>query len=171
MVKPALKRPDCLLQNALCPYVCIKRKYMKKTTFLLPVLALASLTACEKDTPPLDLERFDVRWYDDDHTGTQTAGDALTFDIKVNTTSSDADYQYITEWDFSYFVNDTFGGALEGEEHAHTNTLLFDGDITIGNLLLPGPGALQPGDAVEFRLWCRDNHGTQLEQRHRFVVE
>lgn len=144
---------------------------MKKTIFLLPVLALISLTACKKDPPPLDLERFDVRWYDDDNTGTQTLGDALAFDIKVNSTSNDADYQYITQWEFSYYVNGNFGGILQSDEHANTNTLLFDAEIIIENLALPGPGILGPGDVVEFRLWCRDNHGTELEQRHRYVLE
>lgn len=139
----------------------------------LPLLALAilALAACKKDPLPLDLEKFDVRWYDDDNSGTQTVGDALGFEIIVNTTDSDPDDQYITEWDFSYFVNDNFAGVLQGAENTHTNTLQFNGEIYIDNLSLPGPGVLGKGDVVEFRLWCIDNFGTQVEQFYRFVLE
>ncbi len=144
---------------------------MKKTIIPLLALALLSLTACEKDPPPLDLERFDVRWYDDDNSGTQTINDALGFDIKINTTDSDPDDQFIREWEFSYFVNDNFGGLLHGDENTHINSLMFEGDVYIGNLSLPGPGSLKKGDVVEFRLWCIDNFGTQMEQFHRFVLE
>lgn len=144
---------------------------MKKTIIPLLALALLSLIACEKDPPPLDLERFDVRWYDDDNSGTQTINDALGFDIKINTTDSDPDDQFITEWEFSYFVNDNFGGLLQGDENTHINSLRFEGDVYIGNLSLPGPGSLEKGDVVEFRLWCIDNYGTQMEQFHRFVLE
>lgn len=144
---------------------------MKKTIIPLLALVLISLTACEKDPPPLDLQRFDVRWFDDDNSGTQTAGDALAFDINVNTTDSDPDDQYITEWEFSYTVNGHFGGILEGAENTRTNSLFFDGEIFLDNLDLPGPGSLGKGDVVEFRLWCIDNYGTQLEQFHRYVLE
>ena len=144
---------------------------MKNTIFPLLTIALLSLISCKQDPPPLDLEKFDVRWYDDDNSGTQTIDDALGFDITVNTTKSDANDQYIKEWEFSYTVNDTFGGILEGDENTHTNSLLFEGTVYIGNLALPGPGTLGKGDVVEFRLWCIDNYGTQVEQFHRFVVE
>jgi hypothetical protein len=144
---------------------------MKKTIIPLLALALLTLASCEKDPPPLDLERFDVRWYDDDNSGSQTAGDALAFDIQVNTTDSDAEDQYITEWEFSYSVNDHFAGILQGDENTHTNSLLFDGEVFINNLDLPGPGTLAKGDVVEFRLWCRDNYGTEVEQFHRYVLE
>ncbi|MCB0524741.1 MAG: hypothetical protein R3A50_01145 [Saprospiraceae bacterium] len=144
---------------------------MKST--ILPLLAFGLLifSACEKDPPPLDLERFDVRWYDDDNSGTQSIGDALAFEINVNTTDSDPNDQYITEWDFSYFVNNNFAGVLLGDEHAHTNTLSLDLEVFIDNLTLPGPGVLGKGDVVEFRLWCIDNFGTQFEQIHRYVLE
>lgn len=144
---------------------------MKKTIIPLLALALLTLASCEKDPPPLDLERFDVRWYDDDGSKTQTAADALGFDIQVNTTDSDPDDQYITEWEFSYTVNNHFGGILQGDEHSRTNSLQFEGEVRIGNLTLPGPGSLGEGDVVEFRLWCIDNYGTQVEQFHRFVLE
>lgn len=144
---------------------------MKNPIFLLLTLALISLTACEKDPPPLELERFDVRWYDDDNSGTQTVDDALSFDINVNTTDPDPDDQFITEWEFSYFVNDEFGGILQGAENVSINSLLFDGEIYIANLSMPGPGILNKGDVVEFRLWCIDNYGTQVEQFHRYVIE
>jgi hypothetical protein len=144
---------------------------MKKTILPLLALALFSLASCEKDPPPLDLERFDVRWYDDDNSGTQTIDDALGFDLVVNTTDNDASDQYITEWEFSYSVNGHFAGVLQSDESTHTNSLTFEGEVFIGNLSLPGPGTLGKGDVVEFRLWCIDNYGTQLEQLHRFVVE
>ena len=144
---------------------------MKNSIFLLLALALISLSACESDPPPLDLDRFDVRWYDDDNSGTQTLGDALAFDIAVNTTDSDPDDQYMTEWDFSYFVNDQFGGVIQGDEQVSINTLLFDGEVRISQLNLPGPGTLGKGDVIEFRLWCIDNYGTEVEQYHRFVIE
>jgi len=144
---------------------------MKKTIIPLLALALLSLTACEKDPPPLDLERFDVRWYDDDNSGTQTIDDALGFDLIVNTTDNDATDQYITEWEFSYSVNGNFAGVLQSDENTHTNSLAFEGEVFIGNLSLPGPGTLDEGDVIEFRLWCIDNYGTQLEQLHRFVLE
>lgn len=140
---------------------------------ILPLLAIALFTfaSCDKDPLPLDLEKFDVRWYDDDNSGTQTAGDALVFETKINTTDPDPDDQYITEWDFSYFVNDNFAGVLQGDENTRTNSLQFNGEIFIGNLNLPGPGVLEKGDVIEFRLWCIDNFGTQVEQFHRFVLE
>lgn len=144
---------------------------MKNPIFLLLSLALLSLSACKKDPPPLELERFDVRWYDDDNSGTQTLGDALAFDFAVNTTDSDPDDQYIVEWDVSYFVNDNFSGILQGKENTSINTLLFTAEVQIGNLPLPGPGTLEKGDAIEFRLWCIDNYGTQVEQSHRYVIE
>ena len=144
---------------------------MKNTIFPLLALTLFSLSSCEKDPPPLELERFDVRWYDDDASGTQTVGDALTFDITVNTTDNDPDDQYITEWDFSYYVNGSYAGLLQGDERTHTNSMHFEAEIFIANLDLPGPGSLEKGDVVEFRLWCIDNFGTEVEQFHRFVLE
>lgn len=145
---------------------------MKKR--ILPLLALAALSfsSCEDDDPyPLDLRIFDARWFDDDNSGSQTVGDALTFGVEINSTHPDSDGQYITEWDFSYFVNDNFGGILRGDDFIETNSLFFDAEVAIGNLALPGPGALGKGDVVEFRLWARDNHGTELEHTHRYVIE
>jgi hypothetical protein len=144
---------------------------MKQT--ILPLLAFVTfaLTSCERDPLPLDLAQFDVRWYDDDGTSTQTLGDALVFDIIVNTTDNDPDDQFITEWEFSYTVNNKFGGILQGDENTRTNSLTFEGEVFIQNLTLPGPGSLEDGDVVEFRLWCIDNCGTQVEQFHRYVIE
>ncbi len=145
---------------------------MKKTTFLLLGLAAMLLfSSCEEDPYPLELQTFDVRWYDDDFSGTQTIGDALTFGVQVNSTDPDSDDQYITEWDFTYYINNVYGGILRGDDYIQTNSLFFDAEILIGNLALPGHGGLQQGDVVSFRLWARDNHGTELEREHRFVIE
>lgn len=143
-----------------------------KKIFLLGLLAAVFLTAgCDDDPDPLSLDSFDVRWYDDDQSGTQTVGDALQFIVQISTTDPDPDDQYITEWEFSYTVNGAFGGILQGDERLNSNTVNLDAEIFIGNLTLPGPGQLQPGDVVEFRLWAIDNYGTQLEQFHRYVLE
>jgi hypothetical protein len=144
-----------------------------KNAFLLPALLLSALffTGCDKDPDPLSLDTFDVRWYDDDQTGTQTPGDVVSFDITVSTTDNDPDDQIIREWEFSYTVNGQFAGVLIGDENADTNTVGANIDVEIGNLLLPGPGQLHPGDVIEFRLWAIDNHGTELEQFHRYVLE
>ncbi|HOY07729.1 MAG TPA: hypothetical protein PLO67_20105 [Saprospiraceae bacterium] len=144
-----------------------------KNAFLLPALLLSALffTGCDKDPDPLSLDTFDVRWYDDDQTGTQTPGDVLSFDITISTTDNDPDDQVIREWEFSYTVNGQFAGVLIGDENADTNTVGANIDVEIGNLLLPGPGQLHPGDVIEFRLWAIDNHGTELEQFHRYVLE
>jgi hypothetical protein len=144
---------------------------MKNIILLLPALMLVVLSSCEKDPPPLDLERFDVRWYDDDGSETQNIEDALGFDIVINTTDPDPDDQFITEWEFSYTVNNQFGGILQGDEGIHSNTLSFRADVLMNNLPNPGPGILEEGDVVEFRLWCIDNFGTEIQQFHRFVLE
>ena len=148
---------------------------MKKTTYLLLALA-ASLTitsckSCKDDPYPLELQTFDVRWFDDDLSGTQTTGDALTFGVQINSTDPDSDNQYVTNWEFTYYVNNIYGGLLRGDDHIETNSLFFDAEIIIGNLALPISGGLQPGDVVEFRLWARDNYGTELEHTHRYVIE
>ncbi|MBK7939573.1 MAG: hypothetical protein IPJ82_21900 [Lewinellaceae bacterium] len=137
--------------------------------FLLSTLLLA--TGCERDPYPLSLDRFDVRWFDDDHSGTQTPGDALEFLIGMSTTDPDAEDQFITEWEFSYTVNNSFGGILQGDEGIRSNTVTLDAEVAIHNLNVPGPGQFEPGDVIEFRLWAVDNWGTQLEQYHRFVLE
>ncbi len=144
---------------------------MKNILFLLLTSVLLLTTACEKDPYALSLEKFDVRWFDDDNTGTQTPGDALQFSINVQTTDPDEDDQHITEWEFSYSVNDHFAGVLDGDENIRSNSLNFDAEVFIDQLLLPGPGSLHPGDVIEFRMWARDNHGIELEQFHRFVLE
>ncbi|HLP95339.1 MAG TPA: hypothetical protein VK168_14945 [Saprospiraceae bacterium] len=144
---------------------------MKNKILPLAALTLLFLAGCEDDPFPLELQTFDARWYDDDQSGTQTVGDALTFGVQITTTDPDSDDQFITEWDFSYFVNDNFGGILRGDDFIQTNSLSFDAEIFINNLALPGPGGLGQGDVIEFRLWARDNHGTELEHVHRYVIE
>ena len=142
-----------------------------KSYLLLAIAAFLSLPSCKDDPYPLDLHTFDVRWYDDDGSHSQTVGDVLTFGVLINSTAPSSDDQYITEWDFSYFVNDNFGGILNGDDFIETNSVSFDAEILIGNLALPGPGGLLQGDVVEFRLWARDNRGTELEHIHRYVIE
>jgi len=144
---------------------------MKKTILPLLAIALISFSACDRDPFPLELQTFDVRWFDDDNSGTQTTGDALTFGVQINSTDPSSDNQFITEWEFTYYVNDQFGGVLRGDDRIVTNSLFFDAEVIIGNLTLPGPGALGKGDVVEFRLWAIDNHGTELERTHRYVIE
>ena len=143
---------------------------MKKAIFPL-LTALLLFTSCEKDPYPLDLHTFDVRWYDDDGTHTQTAGDALTFGIEILSTDPDSDDQFITEWEFSYSVNDKFVGVLRGDDHIQTNSVTFDAEILIDNLALPFNGPLAKGDVVEFLLWARDNNGTEVERKYRYVIE
>ncbi len=142
---------------------------MKNTFFLLVLCLQCVTTGCEKDPYALDLDRFDVRWFDDDHSGTQTPGDALQFLVQINTT--DPDDQFITEWEFSYTVNGHFVGILQGDERTNSNGVTLDAEVLIDELALPGSGTLQPGDVVEFRVWATDNHGIEVEQFHRFVLE
>jgi hypothetical protein len=146
-------------------------KHMNKNILSLLLASAFFMTACERDPDPLSLDRFDVRWFDDDASGTQTPGDALQFLIQVSTTDPDADDQFITEWEFTYTVNDAFGGILQGDEGIRSNTVGLDAEVAIKNLQFPGPGQFQPDDVVEFRFWAIDNQGTSVEQFHRFVLE
>jgi hypothetical protein len=144
---------------------------MKKTIFL-PVFGLLLLAvSCSRDPHILDLERFDVRWLDEDQSNTQTPADILQFSIQINTTARDPDDQFITEWEFSYYVNDQFGDVLQGDSGIRSNSVVFDADVTVKNLWLPFPGGLLPGDVVEFYLFALDNHGERVEQRYRYVLE
>ena len=70
-----------------------------------------------------------------------------------------------------YGLKDHFAGILQGDDNMRSNTLHFEGEVFLDNLSLPGPGALKKGDVLEFRLWCIDNYGTQVEQFHRYVLE
>ncbi len=144
---------------------------MKNFLFLFLPFVLLLATSCEKDPYALSLDTFDVRWFDDDHSGSQTLGDALQFGIHVTTTDSDEDDQYITEWEFSYTVNGHFADVLNGDENIRSNSLHFDAEVFIDQLTFPGAGTLQPGDVIEFRMWAIDNRLTELEQFHRFVLE
>jgi hypothetical protein len=144
---------------------------MHKTRFFLPALALLlSLSACDDDPNPLVLRTFDVRWYDDDKTGTQTLGDALTFDIEISTTDDDPDDQFITEWNFSYNINGKFTETLQGDDD-NSNTVGFNAEVFIDRLRTPGNEKLTKGDVVEFRIWAIDNDGTEVEQYHRYILE
>lgn len=145
-----------------------------KNAFLFPAIFLSALliTGCDKDPDPLILDTFDVRWYDDDQSGTQTPGDALTFYIYVTTDDdNNSRNQRIEEWEFSYTVNGQFAGVLLGDENAKSNTISADLEVIIDHLVLPGPGQLEQGDVIEFRLWAADNCGTELEHFHRYVLE
>lgn len=144
---------------------------MKKSLLSALLLSALLFTACDRDPNPLSLDTFDVRWYDDDNSGTQTPGDALTFDIYVSTTDNNPDRQFIEEWEFSYTVNGQFAGVLIGDENTRSNTIGADIEVEIDKLVFPGPGQLQAGDVIEFRLWAIDNCGTELEQYHRYVLE
>ncbi len=162
--------PPCA-QWRIAPTFAAKFIVMKKTILPFLALALLSFAACKEDPYPLDLHTFGVDWIDYDLSHTQTVADELFFTVQINSTDPDSDSQYITEWEFTYYVNDHFGGVLQGDDHIQTNSLFFEANIIIENLTLPGPGALVPGDVIEFRLWARDNHGTELEHVHRYVIE
>lgn len=172
MVKPIVN-PVFTLAGPPTPPLGLPAKIstMKNLLFLL-LPALALLTAsCERDPDPLNLDRFDVQWFDDDQSGTRTAADALRFEIEASTSNGDADEQYFTEWEFTYSVNGIFGGTLLGD-NSSPNTITANLDITLDNLALPaGLGSLQQGDQLEFRLWARDNHGTELEKTYQFEIE
>ena len=144
---------------------------MNKTTIFILMTTILLATGCERDPYPLSLDRFDVRWFDDDQSGSQTPGDALQFIMEISRTDPDPEDQFITEWEFSYTVNGAFAGILQGDENRSSNTVSLNAEVFIDKLQLPGPGQLQPGDVIEFRLWAIDNRGTQLEQTHRFVLE
>jgi hypothetical protein len=144
---------------------------MKQTLLISLLTAMLLATGCDPEPYYLNLDRFDVRWYDDDASGTQTPGDALQFIIQVNTTDPDGDDQFITDWEFSYTVNGAFGDVLEGGSGLRGNSVNLDAEVVIKNLWLPFPGSLLPGDVIEFRLWATDNWGTQVEQFHRYVLE
>jgi len=146
-------------------------KHMKQTLLISLLTAMLLATGCDPEPYYLNLDRFDVRWYDDDASGTQTPGDALQFIIQVNTTDPDGDDQFITDWEFSYTVNGAFGDVLEGGSGLRGNSVNLDAEVVIKNLWLPFPGSLLPGDVIEFRLWATDNWGTQVEQFHRYVLE
>lgn len=171
-VKSALNKPLFFVRNGVSTTFAHKFLTMKNILLRSAVLAaLLSFSSCKDDPYPLELQIFDVRWYDDDNSGTQTAGDALTFGVQINTTNPDSDAQTIREWEFSYYVNNNYGGVLRGDDRVRTNSLFFDAEIFIGNLFLPEGGTLGKGDVVEFRLWARDNRGTELERVHRYVIE
>lgn len=144
---------------------------MKNNFLLLAALVLLTFSACREDPFPLELQTFDVRWYDDDGSLTQTMGDALTFGVQVNSTDPSSDNQFITEWDFTYYVNNQYGGLLRGDDRIQTNSLFFDAEVILANLALPSQGLLVKGDVIEFRLWARDNHGMEIERVHRYVLE
>jgi len=147
---------------------------MKTTNVLLALLSIPAFfttTGCDDDPYPLEIERFEVNWFDIDHSGNRTPNDELDFTVQVNTTDPDAGDQYITEWEFSYRVNGQFVGVLQSDTGTHTNGLSFNGTAAIKNLPLPFSGGLLPGDQIEFRFWAADNHGTSVEQFYLYELE
>jgi hypothetical protein len=162
----------CCVGLGLCKTIQVMKRLSSFSQHLIWVLTLAfAFTACDRDPFPLNLQTWDVRWYDDDQNGTQTTGDALVISIRVETTDPDADDQYVREWEFSYYVNDQYAGIILANDNENTNGLDLDLDVSIKNLSLPGPGDIEEGDVVEFRFWARDNCGTEVQQVHRYVVE
>ncbi len=143
---------------------------MRKTIFAIGALLMLTATACERDPYPLDLARYDVYWYDDDRDGYTSMGDEFQFIIRVNTTDPDPENQFITEWEFAYFVNGQFAGVLDGDEGIRSNSINMDGLVRLAFLDQPGPGVIDPGDRLEFRFWAVDNWGTQLERTYEVVV-
>lgn len=143
-----------------------------KKLLLLPLLSLLFLsTGCDDDPFPLEVERFDVFWFDGDNSGTRTPNDELDFDVRINTTDPDADDQFITEWEFSYTANGQFVSVLQADQGLSSNSLNFNGTVAIKNLALPWSGGLQPGDRLEFRFWAIDNRGTVVERFYLFRLE
>jgi hypothetical protein len=141
---------------------------MKKLLFLaLPLL----ITACRQDPYPLDLQRFDVAWYDLDDSGTRTLDDELDFAVELFTTDPDTDDQVIREWEFTYTVNGAFAGVLNGDSGLASNNVNMNGTVALERLEKPGPGDLEPGDRIEFRFWARDNWGTEVDRRYQVVIE
>lgn len=143
---------------------------MKNKTGLLTLLALLSLTACERDPYLLDLTRYDVFWNDLDASGDRSLDDEVLFNITVNTTAPDADAQYITQWELSYAVNGVFGGVLVGNDHENGNTINVNAAVALWELDIPGPDELQPGDDVEFHFWVIDNQGIELTESYAFPL-
>ncbi|MEZ4918143.1 MAG: hypothetical protein R2792_03465 [Saprospiraceae bacterium] len=143
-----------------------------KTWKLLSFAAfILFMSSCEQDPYPLEVEYFDKYWIDLDGSNSHTPFDEIEFDIRINTTDPDPEDQFITEWELSYFVNDTYGGLLDGAENIGTNTLNVNAVIGIEFLNFPGPGTFQPGDRIEFRFWAIDNHGTQVERYYDYFLE
>lgn len=144
---------------------------MKQPIFLLLALSLFVATSCERDPYPLELDRFDVYWTDLDNSGTQTPNDKLEFIIRANTTDPNADNQYITEWELSYYVNGNFAGVLDGDENISSNSVNIDAIVALEFLNFPGPGSFLPGDELVFSFWAVDNFGTSLQRDYSFVLE
>ena len=129
------------------------------------------LSSCEPDPFPLELTRFDVTWFDVDESGNQTLDDRIHFDVLVSITDPESDEQFITQWEFAYFVNGSFGGVLLGDDRTNANSVTAQLDVTPRYLQGPGQTVIKPGDIIEFRLWAIDNHGTQLEQFHTIALQ
>lgn len=143
---------------------------MKNKTGLPALLALLSLTACERDPFPLDLTRYEVFWNDLDASGDRSLDDEVLFNITVNTTAADPDVQYITQWELSYTVNGAFGGVLLNNHHENGNTINVNANVALWELDMPGPDDLQPGDALEFHFWVIDNQGVELTEHYAFPL-
>ncbi|MCC6411129.1 MAG: hypothetical protein IT270_05700 [Saprospiraceae bacterium] len=141
---------------------------MQKTAILL---LLFIFTQCTVESPPLDLNTYDIVWTDADSSGTNTTADYLRFNIALSASEPHLDDQYINEYEFSYTVNSLFGGFIRQEKGLLVGSVSIDEVVVIEALTNPGGGEFMPGDRIQFRFWGIDNHATQVERNHTFVVE
>lgn len=143
-----------------------------KQFFLWPVLSvLVFVAACTVESPSLDLNTYDIVWTDADSSGTNTTADYLRFRITLSASEPHLDDQFINEYEFSYTVNNLFGGILRQEKGLLVGSISIDETVLIETLTKPGGGAFVPGDRIQFRFWGIDNHATQVERNHAFVIE
>jgi len=144
---------------------------MKQHFLYYTLFALGSFAACTVESPPLDLDTYDITWTDADSSGTNTTADHLRFNITLSTSEPHLDDQFITEWEFSYTVNNLFGSILKVEKGLNVGSISLDKMVVVEALAKPGGGPFVPGDIIRFRFWGIDNHATQLERVHTFVVK
>ncbi len=142
--------------------------FMQKIAILF---LLITFTRCTVESPPLDLTQYDVTWTDTDSSGTNTVPDYLRFKITLSTSESHLDDQFINEYEFSYTVNNLFGGIIRQEKGLLVGSVSLDETVLIDELTKSGGGDFVPGDRIQFRFWGIDNHATQVERNHNFVVE
>jgi hypothetical protein len=144
------------------------------TQTFLPFLAAGLLlfsAGCDRDPYPLELPLYDVHWTDADDSGSRTAADELHFLTRIGTTDPDPENQFITAWEFSFTLNGTDGGVLQGDNGLRTNAVNLDALVSLENLDLPGADSLEAGDRLVFYLWAIDNCETQLEKTYSFEIE
>ena len=144
---------------------------MKQHFLYYTLFALGSFAACTVESPPLDLNTYDIVWNDADSSGTNTTADYLRFNIILSASEPHLDDQFINEYEFSYTVNNLFGGFIRQEKGLLVGSVNLDETVLIENLTKPGGGDFVPGDRIRFRFWGIDNHATQVERNHTFAVE